>query len=116
MFVLAGLSFAYGTWQWISARAIQASADARVAYVLESVQGNGSWTDRQKQAFYIALFKDYPAGPTILGIDLSGSFAAEPEDQCVNNGQRMVCRSLVASATNEETLMAVCGSCNPATP
>lgn len=116
MFILAGVSFAYGTWQWLSARAIQASADARIAHVLTSVQDNGSWSDRQKQAFYIALFKDYPPGPAVLGIELSGLFAAEPEDQCVNDGQRSVCRALRSATADAQTMMAVCGACNPSTP
>ena len=116
MFILAGASFAYGTWQWMTARAVQASADQRIAHVLDSVEGNTSWSDRQKQAFYIALFKDYPAGPTIFGIDLSGSFAAEPADQCVNDGQRTVSRSLYEAGADSKTLMSVCGACNPSTP
>ena len=116
MFVLAGLSFAYGTWQWLSARAVQASADARVAYIMGTVQTH-PWSEYQKQAFYVALFQDYPGSPKVLGIDVSGSFASErANDRCVNAGQRAVCRSLRTASASAETIAAVCGACNPISP
>src|SRR4030042_1527112 len=116
MFILAGASFAYGTWQWMTARAVQASADQRIAHVLDSVEGNTSWSDRQKQAFYIALFKDYPAGPPLFGMDLSGSFAAEPADQCVKDGQRTGWRSVAEAGAGSKPLMSVGGAGNPSPP
>ena len=117
MFALAALSFGYGTWQWLTARAVLASADARIAHTLQTVEDQASWSDRQKQAFYLALFKEYPPAPTLFGIDLSGSFASEQQDdRCVNDGQRAVCRSLAASGTAPETMSAICGTCNPLSP
>ena len=117
MFALAALSFGYGTWQWLTARAVQASADERIAHTLQTVEEQASWSDRQKQAFYLALFEDYPPSPTLFGIDLSGSFASEqPDDRCVNDGQRSVCRALAASVTDAETMSSICGACNPLNP
>jgi hypothetical protein len=114
MFALAGVSFAYGTWQFLTARAVQASANERIAHVLQTVQDQTTLSERQKQTIYVSLFEDYPPGPTFLGIDVSGIFAAEdPEDQCSNNGQRAVCRTLYAANADVRTIQAVCGACSP---
>jgi hypothetical protein len=114
MFALAALSFGYGTWQWLTARAVQASADRRVASILGTVEGMTAWSDRQKQAFYLALFENYPAAPSVLGIELSGIFAADgTDDQCANDGQRAVCRSLRSAGADAATVSSVCGACVP---
>lgn len=113
MFVLAGLSFAYGTWQFLHAQAVQASADARLAHVMTSIEESGA-TRSQKQQMYASIMGDLPSAPGIFGFDFSGSFASQqPDDQCTSDGQRAVCRALEGQGTDQETAGAICGVCNP---
>lgn len=112
MFALAGLSFVYGTVQYAYARRVQVAADARMASMVSTIEGSGI-ARSQKQSLYAAIFRSLPAAPTFFSIDFSGSFASQDmDDQCINDGQRAICRAL---ATNAEAGVrtAVCGRCNP---
>jgi len=113
MFVLAAASFGYGTWQYIYAQRVQAAADARVAHIVREVDGMPV-SERTKQELYADIFTGYPEAPAFLDIDLSGIFAATPqEDACANDGQRSVCRALNASGTDAAVRADVCGACDP---
>lgn len=113
MFVLAGVSFAYGTWQWLYARQVQTASDARVAHIMEQVD-QLAVAKKTKQDLYAAVFSGYPAAPSLFGIDFSGSFASQQAgDSCANDGQRSVCRALKAADAPVATFGQVCGACNP---
>jgi hypothetical protein len=111
MFALAGVCFGYGTWQYVYAQRVQAAADARVAHIMEQVDGLAV-AKKSKLDLYTAIFKEYPKGPASVGLDLSGIFAAPSDgDGCASDGQRAVCRALVAS--DESVRVSVCGACKP---
>lgn len=113
MFALAGASFAYGTWQYIYAQQMQSSAAHRMAYIMTTIE-KSSVARTQKQAIYATIMRDLPAGPTFLGLDLSGSFASQgPVDACTSEGQRVICRALEDSGEDQKTFSAICGTCNP---
>lgn len=113
MFVLAGASFAYGTWQWLYSRQVQTASDARVAHIMEQVD-RLAVSDTTKQDLYAAVFQGYPAAPKLFGIDFSGSFASQQAyDACENDGQRSVCRSLKSASADSGTYAEVCGACSP---
>lgn len=113
MFVLAGFSFGYGTWQYFYAQRVQAAADARVASIIEHVDAL-ALSPRVKQDLYASIFRSYPSAPTLLGIDVSGSFASQQvDDHCGSAGQRAVCSALGRSGTSLEVILSVCGTCRP---
>jgi hypothetical protein len=112
MFVLAIVSFAYGVWQQLTVRALRASADERVAVLVETVE-QSVLARSQKQVLYTSMFSAMPAAPAVLGIDVSGLFASQDVDGCTQEGQRSLCASLVRSGTVETTLWAICGECAP---
>lgn len=118
MFVLAGLSFAFGIWQYVYAQRVQSASDARVAHILSAVDKSLPETLAAKKSIkkqtYAAIFEAYPAAPTMFGIDLSGSFASQQiADQCLNDGQRSICRALKSQHTDATIYANVCGTCNP---
>jgi len=113
MFVLAGVSFTYGIYEHFAATGAQTSADARMAFILSSIENSRS-SRQEKQDLYTTIFKGLPAAPSILGVGLSGSSAAPVGgDQCVNDGQRAVCGALKRSNTDAATTMRICGLCSP---
>lgn len=113
MFSLAGVSFAYGIWQHVAARQVQAAADQRLAFMATTLE-QSSIARSQKNAVFAALFEGLPSAPTLFGIDLSGSFASEESgDACRTDGQRAVCRALKATNTDEATYQTICGLCSP---
>lgn len=114
MFLLAGISFAYGTWQWLYARQVQVASDARVAHILEQVDKFTTAKSVNSNPLYTAIFDGYPSAPSLFGIDFSGSFASkQSDDACVNQGQRSVCRALKSAETDPAMITDVCGLCNP---
>ena len=113
MFGIALVSFAYGTWQYFYARAVQASAEQRLAFVVTSIEQSGV-AAYQKQQLYVSIMNGLPASPRVLGIDFSGSFASQNStDSCTSEGQRSVCRALGAQSTDPATYSAICGMCKP---
>ena len=113
MFLLAGVSFAYGTWQWLYSRQVQTAADARVAHIMEQVE-QAPIAKANKKDLYAAIFEGYPEAPSLFGIDFSGSFASpQADDACTSDGQRSVCRALKDSSADSATVSDVCGACNP---
>ena len=113
MFVLAGTSFAYGVWQHFAARQVQAAADSRLAFVMQTI-AHAPISTAQEQSLYAAIFTGLPKAPSLFGIDLSGSFAApQSGDSCQSEGQRSVCRAMLSAGSDVQTFRAVCGQCNP---
>ena len=113
MFVIAGASFAYGIWQHVVTQRVQASADARLAFVMSAVEGSRV-SRQEKQDLYSVVFNGLPSAPSVWGIDLSGSFAAPAgSDRCISDGQRAVCSALRTTAADASTLTRICGVCEP---
>jgi hypothetical protein len=113
MFVIAGISFAYGTWQFFFARQVQIASDARLAYIVTTIERSDA-SRQEKQELYATIMSGLPPAPLLLGIDVSGSFATQqPDDQCISDGQRAVCRALLREGTDQATYTPVCGLCNP---
>lgn len=113
MFVTAGVSFAFGIWQYASARLAQQSADRRMAYIMTTI-ARSELVPASKQRLYASIAGGLPAAPTVLGLDFSGSFASqESDDHCANDGQQTICRVLRTQGIDPETVRAVCGVCNP---
>lgn len=114
MFVLAGVSFAFGGWQYFQARAVQESAQQRMAFIFTTIEKSDITSYAQKQALYFSIMRGLPAAPGVLGFDISGSFAEQSAgDSCVNEGQRSVCRALKSARADAATTRAICGMCNP---
>lgn len=113
MFALAGASFAYGTWQYIYAHQVQTASAQRMAHMMTTIE-KSNVSRAQKQSLYASIMNGLPAGPTFLGLDLSGSFASqEPTDSCTSDGQRAICQALKDVDTDSNTFSAICGTCNP---
>jgi hypothetical protein len=113
MFILAGLSFGYGTWQYFNARSARAVDAQRLAFIMEMIE-QSNFSDVRKQDLYASIAAGLPASLPVLGIDFSGSFAApDTGDQCINDGQRTLCRALMGQKANAATISAVCGQCSP---
>lgn len=113
MFVMAGLSFVYGTWQFFYAQRVQAASDARIAHIVTTIERSGT-SRQQKEQMYATIMGGLPPAPTLLGIDVSGSFASQqPDDRCTSEGQRAVCRALLSEGTDAVTVQSVCGLCHP---
>ena len=75
---------------------------------------NSGVPQTQKQQLYATIMNDLPPAPRLLGIDFSGSFAAQqPDDHCVSDGQRPVCRALKEQSTDLADRTAICGFCDP---
>jgi hypothetical protein len=113
MFTTAGISFVYGTWQFIYAQRVQASSDARITHVVETIE-RSDVARQDKQELYATIAVGLPEAPTPWGIDFSGSFASTPpDDRCANDGQRSLCRVLERQGTDAATYSAACGQCDP---
>lgn len=113
MFVLAALSFGYGAYQHFAARSARAVDEQRLAFIMETIEQAGI-TDTSKQQLYASIASELPSSVPVLGIDFSGSFAAPPAgDQCINDGQRTLCRALQNQSAAYGTVSAVCGPCDP---
>ena len=113
MFVIAAISFSYGIYQNVVARKVQVSSDARLAFVMSSIEDSRS-SRQEKQDLYNTIFLGLPKAPSILGINFSGLFAAPAGgDQCSSDGQRSVCSALKKSNTDSATMMRICGLCEP---
>lgn len=113
MFVLAGISFSYGAYQHFSARSARAVDEQRLAFILETIE-RSNFSDARKQELYASIAAGLPASVPVLGIDFSGSFAAPTGgDQCMNDGQRTLCRALRSQDADQGTVSAVCGLCHP---
>ncbi len=113
MFTLAGASFAYGIWEHFAAQQIQTAADQRLAFIVGSI-ARAPVAATQKQSLYATIFSGLPEAPSLLGIDLSGSFATQQtSDGCANDGQRAVCRAMRTTGSDQQTITAVCGRCRP---
>ena len=113
MFSMAGLSFAFGIWQYVYARQVQANSAERVAAIVGVIQESDLSTAK-KQDIYARVFHRMPPAPNMIGLDFSGSFASQQmPDACLNDGQRSVCRALYSSDAATATITAVCGECRP---
>lgn len=113
MFILAGVSFGYGAYQHFAALSARAVDEQRLAFIMETIE-QSNFADSRKQQLYSSIASGLPESMPVLGIDFSGSFAApETGDQCVNDGQRTLCRALRNQSTGDTTLSAVCGLCSP---
>lgn len=113
MFLLAAVSFSYGAYQHFSARAARATGSERLAFILETIEESNASTT-QKQQLYTSIAGELPMAVPVLGIDLSGSFAAPATgDQCASEGQRTLCRALKDEGAQAGTITSVCGVCNP---
>jgi hypothetical protein len=113
MFLAAGVSFAFGTWQYIYAQRVQASSAQRMAYVMTTIE-DSDVSPTKKQELYASIAAGLPSAPSVFGIDVSGSFASQTEDdQCANEGIRSICRSLKAYSTNTSAISSICGICDP---
>ena len=113
MFILAGVSFAYGTWQYFVAQNLRETDASRLAFILETIE-DSSLARSSKQNLYTSIAAQLPSAPPVFGIDVSGSFASEgAPDGCDNDGQRALCHALEYQEANETTIDAVCGTCNP---
>lgn len=113
MFILAGLSFVYGTWQYLYARRVQASSDARLVHTITAIEDSNILL-KQKERIYADIFLNLPPAPTFFGIEFSGSLAGQhQDDQCVNDGQRAVCRALRTQGAQPTVYTEVCGLCAP---
>ena len=113
MFALAGVSFAFGIWQYVWARNTRTAAAERMAYIMASIE-RSDVSRADKQRLYATITSGLPAGPTVFGIDLSGSFASQgTNDHCTGDGQRAVCRALYDTGTDMTTTVAICGLCEP---
>lgn len=113
MFVLAAISFSYGAYQHFAVRTERAVGSERLAFILEAIEESNA-SLAQKQQLYATIANDLPQSVPVLGIDFSGSFAApDAGDQCVNEGQRTLCRALENEQASARTITAVCGACNP---
>ena len=113
MFALAAASFLFGGWQYLSARSTQAGAQARMAYMITSIE-KSSITNAKKQEIYASIMQGLPPVPGVFGIDFSGSFAStDAGDSCTSDGRRAVCRALEAERIDTTIVTAVCGACSP---
>lgn len=111
MFTMAGVSFAFGIWQYVAAQGERVASATRTAYIMQSIQHSAIATT-QKQQLYARIFSGLPKA-TFLGIDLSGSFASQGDDQCTSDGQRTICQALIQAQTDQATMTAICGVCAP---
>jgi len=113
MFSMAGVSFAFGVWQYVYAQRVASNSAQRTAFIVQTIERSGVSANK-KQEMYASIFRGLPKAPTLLGIDVSGSFASQgDQDQCDNEGQRSVCRALIEAGTTAAALTAICGQCNP---
>jgi hypothetical protein len=113
MFATAGGSFAFGIWQYVYARNVQASAAERMAYIMTTIE-RSDVSRADKKELYATIEGGLPAAPTLFGIDVSGSFASQDtNDHCTSDGQRAVCRALYDTGTDTATTVAICGLCQP---
>ena len=113
MFALAGASFLLAGWQYLQARAIQASAQERMAYIITTIE-ESSVGYAQKQGLYASIMGGLPPAPGLFGLDVSGSFASPAGgDLCTGEGQRSVCLALKREAVSAAVRSSVCGQCNP---
>lgn len=113
MFLLAGVSFAFGAWQYFQSRSVASASEKRMAYIVTTIE-KSSVPRAKKQELYASIMQGLPPVPGVLGLDFSGSFASvDTGDSCTSDGQRAVCRALKAEKTDSDTLAAVCGICNP---
>ena len=94
MFTLAGASFLFGGWQYFQARAVAASAQQRMAFIITTIEKSN--VDRTtKQDLYASIMGNLPAAPGTFSLGFSGSFASQTAgDTCTSEGQRSVCRAL----------------------
>lgn len=113
MFVLAGISFAYGTYEYVVAQRAQSSSDARLAFIMSAIESSRS-SRQEKTDLYAAIFQGLPKAPSVFGFDLSGSFAAPAGgDQCTSDGQRAVCGALIKTHEDPAMISRICGLCLP---
>ena len=112
MFVMAGASFLFGTWQFLQARAIAEASQKRLAFVVTTIEQSPVGRS-QKNELYASIMNGLPSAPGLFSLDISGSFASPAGgDGCTSEGQRTVCRALTGNAT-DTVRTAVCGVCNP---
>lgn len=113
MFVLAAVSFVYGTWQYFALQSARATDASRLAYILETIE-DSELTRARKQELYVSIAAELPSAVPVLGIDVSGSYASEGiGDGCDSEGQRTLCQALASEGASEATTQAVCGACQP---
>ena len=113
MFLLAGASFMYGTWQYFVAQSARHADASRLAFILETIESS-ELSRSGKQELYATIAAELPDAPPVFGIDISGSFASEgAPDGCASDGQRTLCRALRDNDGRDETITAVCGVCFP---
>ncbi|MCC6405418.1 MAG: hypothetical protein IT405_03465 [Candidatus Yanofskybacteria bacterium] len=113
MFLFAGASFAFGGWQYLQARAARQASQQRTAFMMTTIEESGV-SRTQKQQLYASIMSGFPAAPSVLGVDFSGSFASPiGGDACTTEGQRTICRALIAQGASSDVQAAVCGVCRP---
>ena len=112
MFVLAGVSFAFGGWQYLQARAVEAATQQQTAFMITTIQ-RSSLAQTKKKELVATIMQGLPPPANVFRLDFSGSFASQGLDTCTSEGQRTICRALKSVNTDAATMTMVCGSCNP---
>lgn len=113
MFTLSAASFLFGGWQYLQARSVAAAAQKRMAFMMTTIE-QSPVNRNQKQELYASIMNGLPAAPGIFSLDVSGSFASPVGgDACTSDGQRSVCRALIAEHASTAVSTAVCGACHP---
>ena len=96
-FVVAGLSFVFGSYQYLQARGFEAYARKQLAFVTSTIQDT-QLTSSQKKNLMATIFEGLPLAPTKLALIFSGSRASQETGTlpagCENQGQWQVCQAL----------------------
>lgn len=112
MFILAGASFAFGGWQYVQARMVEAAAQKQVAFIATTIQ-DSSIAQAKKKELFASIMSGLPPSANVFRLDFSGSFASPGGDSCASDGQRAVCKALNSVQTDSATMTLICGACNP---
>lgn len=112
MFVLAAASFAFGGWQYVQARMVEAAAQKQVAFIAATIQ-DSSIAQAKKKELFASIMSGLPPSANVFRLDFSGSFASPVGDSCASSGQRAICKALKSAQTDSATMTLICGACNP---
>jgi hypothetical protein len=113
MFTLAGLSFAFGGWQYMQSRSAQIASQRRMAFMVSSIE-KSDISRASKRELYATITQGLPPAPAVFSFDFSGSFASVGvADACENEGQRTICRALMSESADVAIMNSVCGECKP---
>lgn len=112
MFILAAASFAFGGWQYVQARLVEAAAQKQMAFIATTIQ-DSTLASAKKKELFASIMQGLPPSASVFRLDFSGSFASPGGDSCASEGQRTVCRALTSVETDAATMTRICGACNP---